>query len=529
MEPGWPTILPPLVALALAVLLREVYVSLLVGVFCGAMIMTRGNPADALVNMLEEHIVGQIADPDHLKTILFTLLLGAMIGVMSGSGGTAAMVARLVRFTTSRRRGMVLTWLAGLVVFFDDYANTLLVGSSMRPLADRLRISREKLAFLIDATAAPVAGLAIVSTWVGFEINQIEDGFQAAGISVDARDIFLRTIPYRFYPLVLIAFVFLIAITERDFGPMRRSERAILSRKPERPNSRSALAADAIDLPAPHTASKESGDQSDEVAKRTPANALIPIGVLLICVTIGFVMAAYSKKGDVDPFRILLVSSFLAAASAFLCALWTKSLSLRSCTQASLDGALTMFPAVIILVLAWSIAGICDGKHLGTAQFIVNSVGHQLAPPWLPTLAFVLSGIVSLATGSSFATMGLLLPMFIPLTMSVLQADAAGAIVDPNHPIMLASIGAILAGAIFGDHCSPISDTTVLSSAAADCDHLLHVATQMPYAVTVALIAVCTGCIPAGFEVAPAISIPTGFGVALAAVIMFGRRPDGAN
>ena len=226
----WLSLLPPLVAIVLAIWLKDVIVALLAGLFAGAVVLAGGNPFVAFLRTIDTYLLHQLVPPDggsdHIRAVMFTLMLGGMIGVMSASGGTRALVDRLTHYAKTREHGQVLTWLLGLVVFFDDYANTLLVGSTMRSVSDRLRISREKLAFLVDSTSAPVAGLAVVSTWVGFEIGQIGPALKQLGIEADAYSVFLATIPYRFYPMLLLIFVGAVAWSGRDFGPMRECEGA---------------------------------------------------------------------------------------------------------------------------------------------------------------------------------------------------------------------------------------------------------------------------------------------------------------
>ena len=319
----------------------------------------------------------------------------------------------------------MLTWLLGFLVFFDDYANTLLVGGTMRPLTDRLRISRAKLAYLVDATSAPVAGLAIVSTWVGVEIGYIQAGFEQMGLDADAYTVFVRTLPYRFYPIYLLVFTACVAATGRDFGPMRRAE-SLQRRK---------TAADPLREPALPR------------GRFAWLNAVLPLLALLCGLTGGMawtglvaVQAENAAGGAVpldfwavlersDPTRMLFVAAFAASATAVLVAVASRSLSLSQATEAWLDGVRSMIPAACVLVLAWMIARICDDQHLDTAGYLVELTRGVVSPNWLPALAFVVAGAVAFATGSSWSTMALLMPLFMTFTAALVPgvgvADAA--------------------------------------------------------------------------------------------------------
>lgn len=521
---GFWSLVPPLVAIVLAIVLKDVYVALLAAVFSGVLVLTGGNPLTAFSEAIGTHVLGRAADSWNMQVIVFTLFLGAMIQVMSASGGTQAVVSRLSGFTSTRERGQLLTWFMGLLVFFDDYANTMLVGGAMRPVTDRLRISREKLAFLIDSTAAPIAGLAIVSTWVGVEVGYIGDGFES--LELDKKlsyAVFLKTIPFRFYPLFLIGFVMLIAASGRDFGPMLKSERRALTTNP----------------PVPTTQKEQAS------AAGSMWYAIVPVLVLVGWIAAGFaaslegdgnilsrswsaVKALFSGDRisfgeDFDSVPLLLQASFASALIACLLPVFGRTLKLRESAQAWVKGMTEMFPAIVVLILAWTVSAICKPENLNTAGFIIDAIGDDVSPELMPTLAFVISGAVAFAIGSSYTTMGLLIPLFMSLVGFMLATQGG---VTPDHPLMLSSIGAILAGSIFGDHCSPISDTTVLSSAGAQCNHLRHVATQMPYALTVGGIAIVFGYLPAGYGMNPWLMLPLGLVACAAVIFLVGRRAE---
>ncbi|GAB4136763.1 MAG: hypothetical protein Tsb009_03930 [Planctomycetaceae bacterium] len=539
----WFSILPPLLAVGLAIWLRNVLVAMFAAIWCGTIILARGDFFAGFMRALDTYLIQEIVrasdsgEHSHLLIILFTMFLGAMIGVMARSGGTRAIVNGMARFTKNREQGQLMTWAMGFVIFFDDYANTLLVGGTMRPVTDKLRISREKLAFLVDSTAAPVAGLAIISTWVGVEVGYIQSTynqlFPGTGMEWNAYSTFLATIPFRFYPVHLLVFVMLIAYIGNDYGPMLRAEaRALKHGQMSRLDAN--VDAEALD----HSLSNKESDQAPRL--RT---AIVPLVVLIGLIMIGLwwtgseglatvnqKLAAEGKPPIEKNFwtilqesssnRVMFVSAFLASVSAIGIAIASKALKLSQAIDAWATGAKSMFFALIVLVLAWTIATLCDAEHLNTAGFLVELAGGRVSAAWTPTLAFLLSAAVAFATGSSFTTMGLLMPLFITMTFYLLSNDND---LDPNHPIMLGTIGAVLAGAIFGDHCSPISDTTVLSSAASGCDHLDHVATQFPYAISVALVALLFGYVPIGFGISPLILLPLGVLTMYIIVQFFGK------
>ncbi len=491
----WWRIVPPLIAILLAVLIRDVNVSLILATLTGCLLYHNFTDVPGAINLLCETLQNQLADSDHASVILFTVFLGAMIGLMNDSGGTRSVVNGMARYANTRERGQLATFLMGLVVFFDDYANALLIGGAMRPLSDRLKISREKLAFLIDSTAAPIAGIAVVSTWVAFEIDQISAGLDMAGIKANASEIFYRTIPFRIYPILTLVMVAAIAKTGKDFGPMRKAESRAFNR-PDEPDER---------------------EQSDI------RNGSIWYAILPVVSLVGLVLICYLN--DVDSYRLLLIASFVSSALAFLLPWLGRQMSFEQCSASWTRGVGSMIPAVIVLILAWSVSDVCRPDKLDTAGLIISHVGNSVRVEFLPAIAFIVAGAISLSIGSSFTTMALLTPLFIPLCWSLMSANGTVEF-SATSSLFLATVGAILAGAIFGDHCSPISDTTVLSSAAAGCDHLKHVNTQFPYALLAGVFSLLTGYLPMGFGVPWWIALPFGIMVTIGAIVFLGKRPD---
>jgi Na+/H+ antiporter NhaC len=435
-------------------------------------------------------------------------------------------VNSLAPFARSRRGGQLLTWLLGLIIFIDDYANTLLLGHTMRPLADRLRISREKLAYLVDSTAAPVSGLALISTWVAGEIGYIEAGFDSlklSGEAVDGFGVFVATIPYRFYVLWALMLVPLVGLLGRDFGPMLKAERR-------------ALRGDGA-------ASKPDRDAGEQLSagKQRWYNAVIPV-VVTIIVTVWLLIVTGSREtetvltegfswqtlvtvfGNGNSYLALVYGSLAGLFSAAFLARAQGILSGSEIRGAAFDGARLVIPALTILWLAWALSGITSSDHLGTGEYLGSLLERAIDVRWMPTMVFVLSSLVAFSTGTSWGTMGILMPIVVGATYQMLIAQTGSA--DPQQTLMIASIGSVLAGAIFGDHCSPISDTTVLSSQASGCDHVSHVWTQFPYALVVAIVAILFGTMPVGFGLPVWPLLGVGSVALVVVLVVIGRRAD---
>lgn len=560
MEPhpyGWLSLAPPVVAIVLAIATRRAVLSLLAGIFCGALLTTGGQPLTALYDTCEIHLWPTFIDPGKLRVFSFTLLMGAMIGVICRSGGMQGLIGLISPFAKTRRGGQVVTWLLGLLIFFDDYANTLLLGNTLRPLFDRLKISREKLAYLVDSTAAPVAGLALVSTWVAVEIEYVRDGLEMLGpdSQLQAIDLFIASLPYRFYVLAALLFVPLVAILGRDFGPMLKAERR-------------RLGEDVSDVGEDPLMGVSSGDMPP------PArwyNAVLPIALTLAVVMAllyitGLQALGPIAEGESPEWRDILggaksslalqYGSLAGLCLAIVLARVQNLLSGQAILDAVGSGVKVVLPAILILWCASAMSRMTSSKsfegivtqtayefqdhRLYTGDFLTQAVlpdaetegevgagedtsgGLELTVKLLPTAVFLLAAVLSFSTGTSFGTMGILMPMVVTLTHSVLQAHQSG--VTASDPILLACIGSVLAGAIFGDHCSPISDTTILSSQACGCDHIAHVVTQLPYALTVAVVVILCGTLPIGWGFSVWLLLPMQL-AGLVAVLMFAGKP----
>lgn len=724
---GWLSLLPPLTAIVLAIITRRVVVSLLLGIFIGAMILTRCDLPTAIAQTCDEHLWHKLIDSDTLHVFFFTILMGTMVGMINRAAGMRGLVNALTPMASNRTRGQITTWFLGLFVFFDDYANTMLLGNTLRPLTDRLKIAREKLAYLVDSTAAPVAGLALISTWVAGEIDYVQTGINSLPVdeSWNAFAIFVQSIPYRFYVLFALLFVPIVALLRRDFGPMLKAEQAAVAGVPGKAD------------PASLETAGNTGSSSDPTAPdpSTPArwyNAVVPV-----VVTVGAVIyflytsgaeATDSKKlmdifGSSSSYTSLLWGALWGAASAYVMIVAQRLIPLRDLHQAAADGARMMIPALIILWLAQSMSGMTRHQDLDQShqpvvaalikngsdseaimRYLINDLEPDRQAPaklldslkayvanryknyvsqlddelkmhleagdyrdsselsqwmsviekrafrelqkdlepvlqliagpesfqayveglatdadrkqeltagfefcnqflskgtsekplaialahWrgkletgdqvidvlkvqpaaeyptfeykylyrekrlytgdflsgkladlrqgngflaenfvklLPTLVFVLASIVAFSTGTSWGTMGIVMPIVIELTYSQLVLN--GESVASSDPILLCCVGSVLAGAIFGDHCSPISDTTVLSSQASGCNHIAHVRTQLPYAILVGLVAIVFGTLPIGWGIPVWLMLPLGIAAMVGILYLVGTPvPD---
>lgn len=527
------TLLPPVIAIVLAFLTKNVVVSLFLGILSGSFIIniSGSNVFSALIQAfldLVNRALNSLADPWNAGIILQVLAIGGVINLVAKMGGAKAIAEALAKRAKTAKGTQLITWFLGLLVFFDDYANSLIVGPIMRPVADKMKISRERLAFIIDATAAPIAGLAIISTWIGLEVGLINDAFTGIGVNVDAFGVFLNTIPYRFYNILILAFIVITALLAKEFGPMRDAE---LRAKSERTNN----------LMDGNLENKEKSDlEPKEGIKLSIWNAIIPIGTLIIAALISFYYSGYSSiiSGEDQtliqlftnsPFSFEAIKEAFSASDAsvalFQSALFAsivgiamavskKIFTISEAIEAWIDGMKGLLMTGVILILAWSLSSVI--KELGTAKYLVTLLSGSLPYFLLPSIIFILGAVISFATGTAYGTMGILMPLAIPLAYSM----------NPEMSFIIVTTSAVLTGAIFGDHCSPISDTTILSSMGAGCNHIDHVKTQMPYALFVAFITVVFGYIPAGLGLPAYIILPIALFAIFIGVQIFGKNVE---
>lgn len=530
------TLLPPLVAIILAFMTKNVVISLFIGILSGSFLVSLSgyNVFESFIHAFLDFVnraLNSLADPWNAGIVLQVLAIGGIINLVAKMGGAKAIAEALAKKAKTVKSTQLTTWLLGLCVFFDDYANSLIVGPIMRPVADKMKMSRERLAFIIDATAAPVAGLAIISTWIGLEVSLIGDAFSSIGIDESGFGVFLKTIPYRFYNILILAFIVITALTLKEFGPMRKAEIAARNKSK---NLSEEIAA-------------ESSSQMDELEpkegiKLSIWNAIIPIGALIISALIAFYYSGYSTimggepstaqeimmnspfsfKGIMEAFAAsdssiaLFQSALFASIVAIGMGVAKKIFTLSEAIEVWVDGMKGLIITGVILILAWSLGSVI--KELGTAYYLVEVLKGAIPAFLLPSLIFVLGAVISFSTGTAYGTMSILMPLAIPLAYSI----------NPDMSFVVVSTSAVLTGAIFGDHCSPISDTTILSSMGAGCNHIEHVKTQIWYSVFVAIITILFGYIPAGFGVPVYVVLPLSLIALFIGVQLFGKKVEEA-
>ncbi len=516
------SLLPALLAIIIAVLTQKVLIGLLLGGLAGALaFVATSQPGitPGVTSVLLDgtaHFFGEafwrrsVCEDFYLRITVFVVFLFMTVGVITRNGGVHGLVRRLQRFVRGPTSAQLSTFASGSAVFFDDYTNCLLVGTTMRPLTDSVRVAREKLAYIVDSTAAPIAGLSVFSTWVVYEMSQYRTPLTMVTkpdgtpyVETDAFTVFLDSLPFRFYSWFALALVVLVIVTRRDFGPMLKAEqRARHLNQPLAPGHKPMAAVD------------ERVANPDERTPRRARNALIPLCVLVFgTVSLMFWQGFQAVAQDAEAMALPLgswlrevlanaqsdVALLYASASAWVTAILLtqtqRLMPLRMTLLTSLLSTRALYMAFGILFLAWSLGHIC--RDLGTSFFLTAAAREAMTAAALPILLFVVAGAIAFATGTSYGTMAILLPNVVVLAHQ-LGTDAAfgGSPAIGGTALMLVSIGAVLEGAIFGDHCSPISDTTVLSSLGSQCDLLAHVTTQLPYALLAMTASAVCGYLP---------------------------------
>ncbi|WP_069998228.1 Na+/H+ antiporter NhaC family protein [Cellulosilyticum sp. I15G10I2] len=532
---GFLTLIPPLTAIVLAFITKNVITSLFLGVLSGTfMLALNDNNVFASIYVAFEKFtyaaLGSLADSWNAGIVLQVLTIGGLIALISKLGGAKAVAESLAKHAKTAKSSQLITWVLGLFIFFDDYANSLIVGPIMRPVTDKQNVSREKLSFIIDATAAPIAGIMFVSTWIGYELSVIKDGFGQIGQEISPFNVFIETIPFRFYNILMLLFVVFLVVTLRDFGPMYQAEkRARLTGK--------VIKDGAVPL---------IGNELDELVPKSNVklsiwNAIIPIGSLIIGSLLLFYfngrgailggddaemiailqnsplsfVAVRESFGASDAAIVLFQAALIASIVTIVMGLIQKAWTLKESLDIWVMGMKSLLITGVILILAWSLSGVI--KELGTAHFLSNFLEGAIPQFLLPSLIFIFACIISFATGTSYGTMGILMPLTIPI---------AHQIGGGSYELIIFSISAVLSGAILGDHSSPISDTTILSSMGAACDHLDHVNTQLPYALTIGALSILVGYLPLGLGLPIYIVLPVAILVTFLIVRFVGKRVD---
>ena len=490
VETGWLSLLPPFIAIVLALITKEVYSSLFIGVFSGMIIYTvfTGGTIVSAASLTFDMMYTKIADNAYM--IIFLALLWAVVSLVSKSGGSMAYGQWAGKRIKTKRSAALATSLLGVLIFIDDGFNCLTIGTVMRPITDRLKISREKLAYIIDATAAPVCIIAPVSSWavaVASEVSQT-NGF----------NVFLSTIPFNFYALMTIIMVFVIGLTGKDFGPMKKAE--------EYAAKNAAAAAESAEQPS---------------TKGKVIDLVLPIVVLIICAILGmayvggyFRGVSFSEAIGYNPTAGLSLGAFAGLITALILYLPRKLMKPGEFIDSIVTGIGSIVPPMLILILSWTLGGVCR-QLIGTGQFISSFVETSDLPlSLLPFLIFIIAAIMSFSMGTSWGTFG----MLIPIITMICETDGASSLLVP-------ALGATLAGSVYGDHCSPISDTTILASTGADCKHIRHVETQLPYATLVAVVC-AVGYLITGFTLSPWVALAVETVLLVAAILIFSRHSD---
>ena len=520
--PLWMSVLPPLVAIAMALIMKEVLSSLFLGILTGTFLMALyggASPGQALggglLRVVDTYVVGSLFDADHVTIIVFTLLIGGMVRIITANGGMQGVVNWLSRRAKGPRSGQLMTFLMDLCIFFDDYSNTLVVGNTMRPIADKLKVSREKLAYIVDSTSAPVVAVAFVTTWIGAELSYIQDGINIIGLDMSSYSVFFNSLAYSFYPFLTLGFVLMVILSRRDFGPMLKAER-------------NARLAEGMTLENVETTA-----QSAHII-----DALIPLLVLIFGTIGGLIFTGYDASvwtnpnvgffpklsatiGEANSYQSLLWASLLSLLTAIVMTLLRGNIQFGKVMEEMVEGFKVMFNAVLILTMAWSIALVTKDMH--TAEFVSQLLlKWSLSPVWVPALTFLLAALIGFSTGTSWGTMAILYPLILPASWLLCQEQ--GMSVDATMPLFYNVVASVMAGAVMGDHCSPISDTTIMSSLASSCNHLQHVRTQMPYALTVGGVAMLIGVLPTALGLPSWVAFLMGFVVLWIVVRFVGKK-----
>ena len=471
------SIIPPLLAIGLAIWTKRVLLSLFAGIVVGLLIFT-GSVGGSLLELVEI-LVAQISDDWQARVLLFTVLLGGLLGIMHSSGGSVAFGRVAANWVNTRKKAQLAAWALGVLIFFDDYFNTLTVGSVMRNITDRYKVSREKLAYIIDSTAAPICIIIPISTWIAYAMSLYIAEFERLGMEVSPFELFLETIPYNFYAVAAVIMVVYLSVSDIEFGPMARAEKRAIEK------GQVFDEATKDEIPGQDISGMETSE------KGTLWDLIVPIVVLIGSVIIGLLYTGgfwegvgfADAIGDADSATALVIGTLVANIVGIGMYLSRKVMSVKDCMENFTQGLKAMIPALSILVLAWSIGEVSG--LLGTGAFVAEIVSEAL-PVWIiPFSVFVVSAFMAFSTGTSWGTFAIMMPIGVPVAVAV-----------GINPAM--TIAAVLGGAVFGDHCSPISDTTVLSSTGANCNHMDHVNTQLPYALLAAVVS-AVGYIVAAF------------------------------
>ena len=494
------SLVPPLVAIALALITKEVYSSLIVGIAMGALLYADFSPIGALRHVYKNGVMGVLTDSYNMGILLFLVILGAIVCLMNRAGGSAAFGEWASKHVKTRVGAQLATIILGVLIFIDDYFNCLTVGSVMRPIADKNKVSRAKLSYLIDATAAPVCIIAPISSWAAAVSNSVEN---VTEVDINGFEVFIKAIPYNFYALFTILMMVFLVVSKREYGPMSVHEK-------------NALKGDIFT-----TSDRPYGDTTEDKKeyKGKVSDLVLPIVALIVCCVIGMIYTGGFFRGVpfVDAFSGCSADVGLALGSgaAFVITIvWyliRRVLSFKDCMDCIPEGFKAMVPAILILICAWTLNTMT--QSLGSTEFVDATVSGfaDSAMSFLPAIVFAIGCFIAFSTGTSWGTFGILIPIVIAVFGKT------------NPELMIIGISACMAGAVCGDHCSPISDTTIMASAGAQCNHVNHVSTQLPYAITVAAVSFVT-YIVAGFVQNAWITLPIGAALMIGVLLVLGKK-----
>ncbi|MCT4604842.1 MAG: Na+/H+ antiporter NhaC family protein [Marinisporobacter sp.] len=500
MEYGWISLIPPLLAIILAWITKDALLSLFIGVFVGATILAGYNPLLGFMDTCSNYIAGQVADTWNAQVFIFLLVLGGFIGVLGRAGGMKDVGDYFAKKAKTVKKTLFITWILGLVVFIDDYVNMLVVGNTMRPVTDKLKISREKLSYVMDSTGSPVSSVALISSWIAFALALIKSNFEKLNIDLSVYGTFIHSIPYNYYSIFAVLLVAIVILLEKDFGPMYRAEvRARTTGKVIRDGAMPMMSKELTEI---------KGSDKDK-----SLNVFETLGLLVFVIVICMLGMWYDGGGLKGASLIdalsnggtavgLLWSSFASSIVAMAIVVSRRKISFKDTLESFIDGCKSMLFACIILLMVWAIAGVT--ADIGTAEYVIHHAEKFISPGAVPAFVFVIAFFIAFTTGSSWTAQGIVMPIAIPLAYKLGGAEFA------SSGLLYAAVGAVLTGGAGGGHCSPLSDCTILASTGSGSDHMDHVNTQLPYAILALVVSLFVGYIPIGFGVSPWILIPVG-------------------
>ena len=492
-------LLPPILAIVMAMVTRQTVLSLFTGVCIGAVMMSGWNPLLGLINVIGEYIIPNMGDSWNASVLLLLIFIGPFALTLERGGGATAFADSLTHKVTTKKQGNILSWLGGVAIFFSDSSNPVIVGPVFKPITDRLKISREKLAYTLDSTSATIPALLPFTAWGAYVVGIINNHFIEINYSANAATIFAEGIPYQFYTIGAILAVLIFALTGKDFGPMRKAEDRAM---------KGQVISDASDVESLEEIKIPEG------ANPTIWNMLLPV-IVLIAVVLGMFLwtGGFPERGVLDALRngnsmlSLCFAFFIAGIVAIGMSVKSKVFTIKEAGKIYIRGVEQMVEALLVLILAWSLGSV--SSDVGTSSYIVSITENLLTPTTLLVVTFVAAAFTAFTTGTSWGTFAIFIPIAVSLAVAV------------DAPIG-AAVGAAMSGGVFGDHCSPISDTTILSSMGASCNHIDHVKTQLPYALMTAL-AAAIGYIISGITGGPILGLVISLVLIYVFILLGGR------